>query len=244
MIEWWMQNIQIGDITAGTYPLIAVPLTDKSVLSGVDAEDADIIELRVDMFEKLSGEYIKEIVGKAKDTLKKPVITTIRSYTEGGAVRISDKERESLFKAVIKCTDAVDIEIRSEIFNRIVKLAHRHKKTAIGSFHDFVQTPEPDKLSDIFKRGKSFKADIIKIAVMPNSADDLRTITELTLRFHDKGLIAVAMGGLGMSSRIYLPLIGSLMTFASLDIATAPGQLSLKDIKGFLSVSKNSEYCD
>ena len=234
MIQCFMQNITIGDLTTGTNPLIAVPLTDREILSdNLPLDGADLIELRVDMFRDLSETYVRDIIGKAKSRLGKPIIVTIRSYDEGGAVELSDKERKSLFKSIIEHADAVDIEIDSEIFGSIVKLAHKKKKASIGSFHDFQKTPPYDDIAAIIKKARSFRADIAKIAVMPTGPDDLRTITDITLRHYDAGLITIAMGEIGMAARIFLPMIGSLMTFASYETPTAPGQLSLEAMQDF-----------
>lgn len=237
-----MHDIKLGHLTTADFPLIAVPLIDKSLSSDLNIDDADAIELRVDMFDILSESYVVDIINQAKERFSKPVITTIRSFNEGGAVEIDDKTRKKLFKAIMKHTDAVDIEINSEIFNGVVKLARKNNKMSIGSFHDFIRTPEPDKLAAVIKKGKSFKADVVKIAVMPNNMQDLRTITDITIRHSDVGLITIAMGELGMASRVCFPMIGSLLTFATLDVKTAPGQLSLSQIKEFLSVLKNIEY--
>ncbi|GBD99811.1 3-dehydroquinate dehydratase [bacterium BMS3Abin07] len=242
MIKLHMQNLNIGNITVGKYPLIAVPLTDAEVISATDVSGTDIIELRVDMFRNQTVDYVKDIFIRARENLKKPIIATIRSESEGGAVPISDRDRKSIFKSIIDLTDAVDIEIRSEIYGSIVNLARKHRKPSIGSFHDFNATPSSKELSEIVKRGKSFRADIVKIAVMPDGPDDLRTITDITLKFHDQGIITISMGELGMTSRIYLPFIGSLLTFATLDVTTAPGQISLEKMKEFFSVLREDEH--
>jgi len=231
-----MPVVRIGEVTTGARPLIAVPLTDREVRGEAEPEAADIIELRVDMFENLTAEYVAHVVEMARERFSKPLITTVRSYSEGGAVKIEDRKRKELFKAIIDLTDAVDIEIESDIFGGIVRLARKRGKTSIASFHDFSATPGIDELSGIIRKGKSFRADIVKIAVMPNSMGDLRVITDLTLRYHEQGIITIAMGELGMASRIFLPMIGSLITFASLDISTAPGQLSIHRMKEFFSV--------
>ena len=236
-----MQDLKIGDLTTFDFPLIAVPLIDKSLTPELNLDDADVVEMRVDMFNDLSVKYVVDTLIQAREQLNKPIITTIRRFSEGGAVEIDDKTRKKLFKAVIKHTDAVDIEINSEIFNGVVKLARKNKKMSIGSFHDFIRTPKPDELEAVIKKGKSFKADVVKIAVMPNNIQDLRTITDITIDHSDVGLITIAMGELGMASRVFFPMIGSLLTFATLDVETAPGQLSLSKIKEFLSVLKNQD---
>ncbi|UCG78279.1 MAG: type I 3-dehydroquinate dehydratase [Nitrospirota bacterium] len=236
-----MPDIRIGAFERSDFPLIAVPLTDRSLSSELNLDNADIIEMRVDMFEEHSEKHVVHTLLKAKEMFDKPLIATIRSISEGGAVEIDDKTRKKLFKSLIKHTDAVDIEINSEIFSSTVKLARKNNKLSIGSFHDFIRTPDASELEEAIKRGRSFKADIVKIAVMPNSMDDLQTITDMTLKHSKDGIISIAMGELGMASRIFLPMIGSLITFASIDVESAPGQLSLRKMKEFLSVLKTTD---
>lgn len=236
-----MQNIFIGNIRLGERPLIAVPLTDKSVEADLSADDADLVEIRVDMFTDLSKEYVIDHIKKIKEKFGKPVITTIRWYHEGGAVEMEEKARNKLYKEIAEYADAIDVEISSDVFGGALKAGRKRKKPVIASFHDFTGTPDLSTLSDLVKKAKSFKADIVKVAVMPRDADDLRTITRFTLDHHDDAIIAIAMGELGMMSRAFLPMIGSLITFASLDTVTAPGQLSLTEMKKFLSVTEQ-EY--
>lgn len=236
-----MQEIMVGAVHLGEHPLIAVPLTDKALSINIEPVGADILEIRVDMFSDLSYDYVSSRIQKAKEKFHKPLITTIRRSEEGGAAAIPEKDRLDLFKAVMDYTDAVDIEINSEIFGSVIKQAHKKKKTIIGSFHDFHKTPGIDELIRIVEKGRSFKADIVKIAVMPHHPDDLRNLTALTLKYYDQGIITIGMGALGMTSRIFLPLIGSLITFASLETETAPGQLSLDEMNRFFSAAGESE---
>jgi len=231
-----MQDISIGNIKLGERPLVAVPLTDKSLEADLSAADADLIEIRVDMFSDLSKGYVIDHINKIKDKFGKPVITTIRWYHEGGAVEMEEKERNKLYKEIAEYTDAIDVEISSDVFGGALKAGRKKKKPVIASFHDFTGTPDLSTLSNLVKKAKSFKADIVKVAVMPRDAGDLRTITRFTLDHYDDAIIAIAMGELGMISRAFLPMIGSLITFASLDTVTAPGQMSLAEMKKFLSV--------
>jgi len=231
-----MQNISIGNIRLGERPLIAVPMTDKSLEADISADDADLIEVRVDMFSDLSKEYVIDHIRKIKEKFGKPVITTIRWYHEGGAVEMEDKERKKLYKEIAEHSDAIDVEISSDVFGGALKAGRKKKKPVIASFHDFTGTPDLSFMAELVRKAKSFKADIVKIAVMPRDAEDLRTLTRFTLDHHDEGIIAIAMGELGMMSRTFLPMIGSLITFASLDTVSAPGQLSLAEMKRFLSV--------
>lgn len=226
-----MQRRSIGPIVTGEHPLIVVPVTDRVLSSDATPTDADIIEVRVDMFSDVTTDGVVRAVVAIRDKFGKPAIVTVRRSEEGGALLLSDDERLAIFQSLVDHCDAIDIEINSAIFGSVVALAQRHRKAVLASFHDFSGTPQMTELIGIVEKGRSFLADIVKIAVMPKNRHDLQTLTSLTLKYYDQGIITIGMGLLGMSSRIYLPMIGSLMAYASLDEETAPGQLSLPEMR-------------
>ena len=75
-------------------------------------------------------------------------------------------------------------------------------------------------------------ADIPKIATMANGAQDalkLLAATEEMSRIHsDKPLLTMAMGREGSITRLAGELFGSAITFCSLEAASAPGQVQVK----------------
>ncbi len=229
-----MDKISIGNVLLGERPLISAPLTDISIDSLDSINGADLIELRIDMFSDLSLTHIMNTFNRTRERFNVPVIATCRSSREGGAAEISDKRRKKILETIITTADAIDIEIQSKIASSIISHARDHKKTAIASYHNFTETPSLAKLNEIYREGRQPGADIIKIAVMARTSDDLRVITELTLRYHNDAFITIAMGEVGMSTRIFFPMIGSLITYASLETKTAPGQLSITEVKRFL----------
>ncbi len=230
-----MPDRKIGNLTLGVRPLIAVPLTDLGVTSLDTIQGADIVELRIDMFSDHTLSHIKTTFIHARNKFHAPIIATCRSKNEGGAVGMNEDTRYQVFETVVHVSDAMDIEMNSDIANKVVHLAKSHEKISIASYHNFSETPSLHDLFKILKKGKHLDADIVKIAVMTKTRDDLRTINELTLKNYDKGIVIIAMGELGMASRIFLPMIGSLFTFASLETQTAPGQLSVKEMKKFFT---------
>ncbi|MBF0541431.1 MAG: type I 3-dehydroquinate dehydratase [Nitrospirae bacterium] len=228
-----MTNISIGNIPLGEKVICVSPLTDIDVYSIESVEGVDIIELRIDMFSDISEKGTSDTFTVARDKFNLPIIATCRSHREGGAVDINDNLRLKLFKSVIDLSDAIDIEIRSKISKDVISFAKDHNKTTIASYHDFKQTPNLSTLEDIDKMGRDQNSDIVKIAVTPINYNDLRTLTEFTLKYHNKGIVTIAMGELGRTSRLFLPLIGSLFTFASIKTISAPGQLTIRELRQF-----------
>lgn len=230
-----MTNFNIGNIILGERVICVSPLIDTDVYNMETIISPDIIELRIDMFNDISIKGIINTFKEAHRKFKIPIIATCRSFIEGGAIPILDEQRLDIYEAILDITDALDIEINSMIAKDVIDLARHQKKTTIASFHDFNYTPDLKSLEEIHSKGRGYTCDIIKIAVTPRNYKDLRILTEFTLKYHDKGIVTIAMGKLGRPSRLFLPLIGSLFTFASLGTSSAPGQLTMKEMLEFFS---------
>lgn len=210
------------------YPAIAVVLNDRDVftLEESDIYGADIVELRVDMFEGL--ENIAKIFKEAREKFNLPILATIRHPLEGGIREI--KDRAKIYNEIISLIDFVDIEIFSDEAEKIRKISSSHGKTMIASYHRFDKTPTFEELDEIFLKGKRLEANIVKIATMVNSKDDLETLLLFTLKHKNDKIVTIGMGEKGIPSRIINPIFGSLITYASLKTKSAPGQLLLSDI--------------
>ena len=79
-------------------------------------------------------------------------------------------------------------------------------------------------------------ADVAKIAVMPQSREDVMTLMEVTMEADhslDIPVVTMSMGRLGVLSRLAGTLTGSAMTFASVGEASAPGQIPIEQMRVF-----------
>lgn len=209
-------------------PAIAVVLTDKDVLTLEKDElaDADLIELRVDMFEHL--ENIEEIFISARSKFRIPILATVRIPSEGGQKIFP--ERIELYQRVLPYIEFADVEIFSEDASSLGKLIRQQNKIMIASYHRFDITPSVEELVKVYEEGKRLDGDIIKISTMVNDIKDLETLLLFTLRYRKNPIIVIGMGDIGKASRIIMPCLGCLITYASLRIKSAPGQISLKDM--------------
>ncbi len=209
-------------------PAIAVVLRDRDVVS-IEKEEilhADLIELRVDLFEDI--ENIENIFKKAKEKFNLPLLATIRNPLEGGKREF--KYREEIFKKVLPYSDFVDLEILSEDTVSIKQLVKEQHKILIASYHRFDVTPSIDELEDVFKNGQRLEADIVKIATMVHNSSDLETLLLFTLKHKRDNIVVIGMGEKGVPSRIINPIFGSLITYAALRESSAPGQINLEDL--------------
>ncbi|HMK55816.1 MAG TPA: type I 3-dehydroquinate dehydratase, partial [Dissulfurispiraceae bacterium] len=223
--------IFIRDFRLGEFPLIAGILTDRDYQS-VDSDimnAVDVIELRVDMFDRLESGHIKDVFKGVRSRFNKPIIATVRDPREGGEKEVPD--RLEIYRGIIPLADLVDVEIQfGELMSGIRKLCDTFKKLLIGSFHDFDSTPQDAELDRIVERGKGCGADIVKIAVKATSREDLLRFLGFAMRNRDSRLITISMGEKGLPSRIFTPLLGSPITFGYINTASAPGQLSVREM--------------
>lgn len=203
--------------------------------------------------EKLSA-VLKEIRGILKEI---PLLLTFRSGEEGGACSVSDEEylkicRTGIGSGVI---DLIDVELKRYLrisgphtgitgdWNAgemkgletdpcpgpdLLGQAHEKGISVVMSSHEFGYTPDEEDILARLAGMDQCGADIVKIAVMPKSREDVLTLLHATVKMHQqtrKPLITMSMGELGAVSRIIGSFTGSCITFASVGEASAPGQL-------------------
>ncbi len=191
---------------------------------------ADLLEVRIDLLDADARKTLKEL-----KMLKLPLIITNRMKEEGGSWNAGEDERLQELVSLLALADAVDIELCAEGRDAVVKKARSTGKTVIVSAHDFQRTPESEVMIDIIQQSFEAGADIAKLAVMPQSFEDVLRLLEVTLR--SKGAVCtIAMGETGRHSRVIAPIYGSVMTYGYVDTPTAPGQLRVDELKNVLKI--------
>ncbi len=152
-------------------------------------------------------------------------IATCRSREGGGLFRGSRKgQLEVLAQAVRAGCRWCDVEI--ETAKRASPAALRGTLAParlMVSHHDFRQTARdlPGIARELFRRG----GEIAKIAGHSRSISDSVRICELARGRRD--IVAIPIGEIGLAGRILALRAGSALAYASVEQATAPGQLSL-----------------
>lgn len=83
-------------------------------------------------------------------------------------------------------------------------------------------------------------ADLPKIAVMPQSPQDVLTLLAATLTMKEKyatrPLITMSMGKSGGVSRVTGRLFGSAMTFGTVGQASAHGQIAIAKLREVMDI--------
>ena len=194
---------------------------------------ASLIELRLDTFEKRDVIQLRKEIEAIK-ALGLRVLLTVRSKKEGGKLAITPKERLMLFAELTASVDIIDIELSSGQFAKdVIELAHKKRKKAIVSFHNFKTTPSEARLEKVIKEARAIGADTVKIAAFADKKEEVKRLARTLLAHND--LIVIAMGRVGKSSRVSFPLLGSLVTYGSISESTAPGQMPIKELNRLLT---------
>lgn len=203
---------------------------DNRVVAKAVSQGADILEVRLDTFDGLTPVKAEKALKHLREITSLPILLTLRSSREGGASEISDKERLDIIREAIHYADIVDIELGARrVLKNVIDLAHETGKPAIVSYHNFKATPGTKVLADIISKARSAGADLVKIAAFANKKEDIRRLARLLPDSDD--LVIIAMGPIGVASRVFFPILGSRITYGSVTGKTAPGQMSLKEIK-------------
>lgn len=231
---------------------VIIPLVGKNEaelfdeLKQLNTVDYDVVEWRIDHFDQVSdSEAVLKMAKQMQSILiQKPLLITFRTHKEGGVKQMSDADYLALNLVLIKSgyTDLIDVEIESEpnLVECLITEAKKYNVKVITSFHDFQRTPTKDELIAKFIKMQNKGADILKIAVMPNSTQDVLTVLEATSEMKEKfatqPIVSMSMGKLGLISRISGATFGSSMTFGSLGNASAPGQLKVAELNQILTL--------
>ncbi len=227
-----------------------VPITAKTKEQALaqaqviaNTADADLAEFRIDLLSFASdtkqvialGHELKKILGH------KPMIATIRTKNEGGQLEISDADYGKTYQAYLKnpFMDWLDVEMfrDQKVVSEIVQKAHQKKVLVVMSNHDFQKTPSQDEIEKRLLKQDQMGADILKIAVMPKSKQDVFTLMNATLKVSQqttKPLLTMSMGQLGTISRIATANMGGSYSFGMIGQASAPGQIDVTKLKQIL----------
>lgn len=245
-----VKNLQIGS----GKPKICVPITAKSAAEALreaenlvkyEKKSIDLVEFRIDY---LSGVKEKAAYAEALSCVHSalgeiPLLCTFRTQAEGGEKAVTEAEYEEILSCCLESgtVDFIDVEIeRSEaLFQRIRKKAAGKQVCLIASNHDFTKTPSGDEMLRMLLKMERAGADIAKIAVMPESREDVLTLlkTSSDAKACMKiPFIAISMGKMGGLSRIAGETFGSCITFGTVGSASAPGQIDAGMLREVLEI--------
>ena len=208
-----VRNIEIGS----GMPKVCVPIVEKtredilSTAKAICSTEADLVEWRADWYEDVSA--FSEVI-KTADMLRSilgetPLLFTFRSAREGGEKELSLESYATLLESVAKTgfVDLIDVEVFSgdDAVKNIIQTAHAHGVKVIASNHDFEGTPAREELVARLCKMQDLGADILKIAVMPQTRSDVLTLLSVTEEMSSlhtsRPVITMSMGRAGACHR-------------------------------------------
>ena len=234
-------------------PLVCVSVMDATK-DGIVSEikrlvemDAQMIEWRVDAFEGVESlNAIREVLTELAPLVKETILVfTFRSKEQGGVRSLLSEKVYDLHQvaAESKVVDLIDLEyFYTENAESEIRQLQKMGAKVITSHHDFHETPSSDVLFMLLDQMNHSGADIVKLAMMPNSTEDVLRLLQETDRFHkrypNQPLITMSMGKLGAVSRVCGETFGSCVTFGAGKNASAPGQIPMEDLGQILEALK------
>lgn len=243
-----IRNTEIGS----GIPKICVPITGTareeilSEASKIRDTSADLAEWRADWYEDVfdfgrTGKVLEELRGILGEL---PLLFTFRTLQEGGKKKVSREDYVKLNGIAMQSgwIDLVDVELSAgeEVVKAVVKTAGAHDVRVIVSSHDFHGTPSREEMISRMKKMQALGGDILKVAVMPRSREDvlalLSATAEMTEKYTDRPVITMSMSESGVITRLCGEEFGSAVTFGALEKASAPGQMNVEDLAVILKL--------
>lgn len=246
------KTVRVRDIIIGEgIPKVCVPVfekTEKEILGEAEhiaGLSPDIVEFRADRFEYYDDEdkLVDVLAGLRHALGETPLLMTLRTSDEGGEADIGDEQYADIMVKACRSglVDMVDVEaLGSAVAVRIIEAARSEGVKAIASHHDFAKTPDREDIIEKFLALQETGADIVKIAVMPQSYKDVITLLDAAKEtVNEKAIcpvVAISMSETGVISRLAAELFGSAITFGAASKASAPGQIGTEELKEALAL--------
>lgn len=192
--------------------------------------DADIIEWRADFLPK--DEILQVAPAIFEKFAGRELLFTLRTRAEGGEIDLSAQEYVQVIKDVTQLyqPEYVDFEYfgNKDVFDQMLDFPN-----LVLSYHNFQETPE--NMMEILSELTSLNPKVVKVSVMAHTEQDVLDLMNFTRGFKtlnpEQEYVTISMGKVGKVSRITSDVTGSSWSFASLDVASAPGQISLSNMK-------------
>ena len=202
----------------------------EEIFSILEQGDIEMAEIRLDLCPDLDEEDIESLFSGTDI----PLIATCRI---AGSASMQEAERR-LRTAILAGAKYVDVELEAPapMGKRLRRAARESGTTLIRSYHNFDETPDAETLAEMVTKCRVFGSDVIKVATMAHSPEDVARVMDLYGMTYPDGrtqeegtLVAFCMGEAGKESRLECLRCGAPFTYVSLGEGdgTAPGQWTL-----------------
>ena len=192
----------LADLTAD-----ALPAARSAAL-----RSADLVEFRLD---RLPALPLAAIVGDAAAR----AVVTMRPVREGGLFQGDESVREARLREALALGAAfVDLEWDAAFADQVIA---EYPGRVVLSRHDFTGMPGdlPGLVADMAAR----RPAVVKVAVTPARLTDQLDFPQVAARAGGLPVVLIAMGAMGLPSRLLAERAGSCWTYSG--AAIAPGQV-------------------
>lgn len=187
---------------------------------------ADFVEARLDF---LPPDHVMAGAGAVD---KGRTVFTLRHKGQGGRFSGTEEERIKLLRKLAEARPMlVDIELSTlQANDNLADYLELASIPTLVSWHDFAGTPTNDELAKILMEMRLYSNYVKLVTTAKSVADSLRLMElyQSALGLHP---IIFAMGEAGVVTRVLSALSGAPYTYAALETAVAPGQLTLAQMK-------------
>lgn len=202
------------------------------------AKDFDILELRIDGIPHCEIAFIERMIQQITALpVSFELLVTYRTPQQGGKGGLSQAEYLQLLRelATLDKIDLIDIEWEPHQEGRleVVEAIHQGGKVSIASYHNFETTPTIEVLKKTYYHMSKLGANHLKIAVMPNTQQDVLTLLQALSEAHEalqQWVTGISMGQLGLISRTAQNTFGGALSYGALSHSVAPGQLHVQTL--------------
>ncbi len=190
---------------------------------------ADYIEIRFDFLNLSDMDQAMSI----SNMISKKAVYTLRASDEGGHFKGSIAQRIAWLKKLAASKPMLlDVELNTIKYNTcLTDYLKAQNVSLLISWHDFEKTPQDAELKRLLYEMRTYSQNIKMVATAQTTVDSLRLL-DLYENARGLNLIAFAMGDAGVISRVLCVIIGNApFTYASLEKAISPGQLTVKQMR-------------
>ena len=145
---------------------------------------------------------------------------------------------------ILVLSGSIPPSLSADLYSELTtKYANKGVKVVMSN-HDFLKTPPKEEIINRLCKMQEMNADLPKIAVMPQTTEDVLTLlsatNEMVTKYADRPIITMSMSGLGVVSRLAGEIFGSTLTFGASKVASAPGQVSVEKLAKVLEIIHES----
>lgn len=188
---------------------ICACISREEDLSSAELEKADLLELRLDLMGALPR--------------RKPSLPFIATFHPDSAADADIEAVDAQRWASEMGASCLDLDVNEAL------LIDDSRIRIIRSWHDWEGTPDEQEILEILETARG---DVAKAAFQVHGVRDLLSLLRASRSFQ-KPRVLLGMGIMGQVTRLRPQALGSEFSYASVGLATAPGQIALGELREF-----------